>query len=234
MTESVCHRADNFDPGGFDYDRVAGPAQLDLALLDALARPRSAAGGGDPGGGQVGRPPATTTVGTAVRARPMAGPGVRTAAFSTTSSSSATAHLITGVDHFRDAVLSGVDYLFGRNALGQSYVTGYGPGRQPPSPDAGCSVMIMIRASRSHRAGRSQAGPTRCRIPASTAIRGWSACRLSAAIWTSRRQRSPTTSASAGTPRWCGLRSSSRASGRPGPMLFCDRASTTTIRRTRT
>ena len=37
-----------------------------------------------------------------------------------------TAHLITGADHFCDAVRSGVDYLFGRNALGQSYVTGYG------------------------------------------------------------------------------------------------------------
>ncbi|WP_268760887.1 glycoside hydrolase family 9 protein [Cellulomonas sp. Leaf395] len=38
----------------------------------------------------------------------------------------AAAHEITGDAAYRDAVLSGVDYLFGRNALGVSYVTGYG------------------------------------------------------------------------------------------------------------
>ena len=38
----------------------------------------------------------------------------------------AAAHEITGDTTYRDAVLSGVDYLFGRNALGISYVTGYG------------------------------------------------------------------------------------------------------------
>ena len=38
----------------------------------------------------------------------------------------AAAHEITGDPTYRDAVLSGVDYLFGRNALGVSYVTGYG------------------------------------------------------------------------------------------------------------
>jgi endoglucanase len=38
----------------------------------------------------------------------------------------ATAHRITGDGRFRDAVAGGADYLFGRNALGQSYVTGYG------------------------------------------------------------------------------------------------------------
>ncbi|GEK20769.1 glycoside hydrolase family 9 protein [Cellulomonas xylanilytica] len=38
----------------------------------------------------------------------------------------AAAHEITGDASYRDAVLGGVDYLFGRNALGVSYVTGYG------------------------------------------------------------------------------------------------------------
>jgi endoglucanase len=38
----------------------------------------------------------------------------------------ATAHRITGDARFRDAVATGMDYLLGRNALGQSYVTGYG------------------------------------------------------------------------------------------------------------
>lgn len=38
----------------------------------------------------------------------------------------ATAHDLTGERVYRDAVLSGIDYLFGRNALGLSYVTGWG------------------------------------------------------------------------------------------------------------
>jgi endoglucanase len=33
---------------------------------------------------------------------------------------------LTGRDRYRDGVLTGFDYLFGRNALNQSYVTGYG------------------------------------------------------------------------------------------------------------
>ncbi|MFI1990343.1 glycoside hydrolase family 9 protein [Actinoplanes sp. NPDC020271] len=36
------------------------------------------------------------------------------------------AHQITHRSEFRDGVLTGLDYLFGRNALNQSYVTGYG------------------------------------------------------------------------------------------------------------
>jgi len=38
----------------------------------------------------------------------------------------ARAHEATGDRRYRDGVVSGVDYLLGRNALGQSYVTGYG------------------------------------------------------------------------------------------------------------
>lgn len=38
----------------------------------------------------------------------------------------ATAHDLTGARRYRDAALSGLDYLLGRNPLGQSYVTGYG------------------------------------------------------------------------------------------------------------
>lgn len=37
-----------------------------------------------------------------------------------------TAHDLTGNDKYRDAVLSGMDYIMGRNPLSQSYVTGYG------------------------------------------------------------------------------------------------------------
>ena len=38
----------------------------------------------------------------------------------------ASAYDITGRDKYRDGVLKGLDYIFGRNALNQSYVTGYG------------------------------------------------------------------------------------------------------------
>jgi endoglucanase len=38
----------------------------------------------------------------------------------------ATAHMITGDRQYHDAVAIGMDYLLGRNALGQSYITGYG------------------------------------------------------------------------------------------------------------
>ena len=36
------------------------------------------------------------------------------------------AHQVTGDTAYLDGVARGTDYLFGRNALGQSYVTGYG------------------------------------------------------------------------------------------------------------
>jgi len=38
----------------------------------------------------------------------------------------AAAHDLTGENRYRDAVAHGMDYLLGRNALGQSYITGYG------------------------------------------------------------------------------------------------------------
>ncbi|MEU8178159.1 glycoside hydrolase family 9 protein [Microbispora hainanensis] len=38
----------------------------------------------------------------------------------------ATAYDLTGDVKYRDGVLEGIDYIFGRNALNQSYVTGYG------------------------------------------------------------------------------------------------------------
>ena len=38
----------------------------------------------------------------------------------------ATAYDLTGRSRYRDGVLQGLDYIFGRNALNHSYVTGYG------------------------------------------------------------------------------------------------------------
>ena len=38
----------------------------------------------------------------------------------------AAAHRLTGADRFRDGLLGGLDYVFGRNPAGLSYVTGWG------------------------------------------------------------------------------------------------------------
>jgi endoglucanase len=38
----------------------------------------------------------------------------------------AVARLLSGVPRYADAVAAGMDYLLGRNALGQRYITGYG------------------------------------------------------------------------------------------------------------
>ena len=60
-------------------------------------------------------------------ARPApSGPGAPTAGCSTTWWSWAPRTSWAGSSEFLDAVRTGIDYLLGRNALGQSYVTGYG------------------------------------------------------------------------------------------------------------
>ena len=112
--------ADAFDPAGFDFNRVAAPAQLDLALaggighdrilraadrlLDLQARqpwgqPYAPADGWD--WGSNGRILNNLVV-------------------------LAVAHLVSDDPGYHDAVAAGMDYLLGRNALGQSYITGYG------------------------------------------------------------------------------------------------------------
>ncbi|NUU19442.1 glycosyl hydrolase family 5 [Cellulomonas humilata] len=120
------HAADPFDAAGFDFHRVSAPARLDLALhggrledharvvgslrraADRLLDLQSRQPWGQPyapadgwGWGSNGRILNNLVV-----------LGV--------------AHLVTGSTAYRDAVASGMDYLLGRNALGQSYVTGYG------------------------------------------------------------------------------------------------------------
>lgn len=120
------HAADPFDTAGYDFHRVSAPARLDLALhgrrledharvvdgvrraADRLLDLQSRQPWGQPyapadgwGWGSNGRILNNLVV-----------LGV--------------AHLVTSSTAYRDAVASGVDYLLGRNALGQSYVTGYG------------------------------------------------------------------------------------------------------------
>ncbi|MEV6494996.1 glycoside hydrolase family 9 protein, partial [Actinoplanes sp. NPDC051633] len=117
------HTADVFDLGGFDFDRVGALARLDLAtgprrmpghddMVTAAAERLLALQAGQPWGqpyapaegwhwGSNGRVLNNLVV-------------------------LATAHEITGERRFRDAVATGADYLLGRNALGQSYIVGYG------------------------------------------------------------------------------------------------------------
>ena len=72
----------------------------------------------------------------------------------------AAAHEITGDRRFRDAVAAGMDYLLGRNALGQSYVTGYGTDttRHLRTRQFGHD---LDPASRRHRPAPWPAAPTR-------------------------------------------------------------------------
>ncbi len=120
------HTGDAFDVAGFDFDQVAALARLDLAtgtrtlpdhvrvvdsvriaaerLLDLQRRqpwgqPYAPVGGWH--WGSNGRILNNLVV-------------------------LATAHEVTGDRRFQDAVAVAMDYLFGRNALGQSYVTGHG------------------------------------------------------------------------------------------------------------
>jgi len=120
------HTGDVFDLAGFDFDRVAAPARIDLALVPSALPDRDrvrasvvAAGErllalqADQPWGQPYAPPAGWDWGS--NGRILNNLVVLVAA-----------HAISGERRFRDGVAVGMDYLLGRNALGQSYVTGYG------------------------------------------------------------------------------------------------------------
>jgi endoglucanase len=126
LTGSPEHSAEVFDLAGFDFDRVAGPARLDLAT--AALRP--------PDHNRV-----TGSVRDAAerlldlqRRQPWGQPYAPPTGWAWGSNGRilnnlvvlATAHELTGDRRFHDAVAVGVDYLLGRNALGQSYITGHG------------------------------------------------------------------------------------------------------------
>jgi endoglucanase len=123
---SPLHEADVFDPDGFDFDRVAAPARLDLALH----------GTEFPGYVEVKK-----SVGEAAdrlidlqRRQPWSQPYAPEAGWDWGSNGRllnnlvvlVAAELLFADRTYGDAVAAGADYLFGRNALGQSYITGYG------------------------------------------------------------------------------------------------------------
>lgn len=123
---SAQHTADVFDINGFDFDRVSGPARLDLALAG------------------VGLPDHEQVVNSVRRGalqltklqqeQPWGQPYAPHDGWAWGSNGRilnnlvvlAAAAQLTGDAQFQDAVIMGIDYILGRNALGQSYVTGYG------------------------------------------------------------------------------------------------------------
>ncbi|GLW28472.1 endoglucanase [Actinoplanes regularis] len=121
------HTADVFGAGAFDWAATAAAGRLDLALIPnrlpgrdrvklsvvQAARKYLALQDSHPYG--VGYAPANN----------MWDWGSNSIIVNNLVVISA-AHQLTGGREYRDGVLTGLDYLFGRNALNQSYVTGYG------------------------------------------------------------------------------------------------------------
>jgi endoglucanase len=129
VTSSPVHTADVFVPGGFSWQAVSALGRLDLATVDS------------------GLPFAVRKQ---VRQSVIAGADEYLAIersqayglplpagnnFYVWGSNSnilnnmavlATAYELTGQKKYRDGALQGLDYIFGRNALNHSYVTGYG------------------------------------------------------------------------------------------------------------
>jgi endoglucanase len=116
------------DLDGFDFDRVAVPARLDLALGPGRKDSRAAA------------PVVAAVVAAgrrllALQARqPWGQPYAPAGGWAWGSNGRilnnlvviVAAHRLTGDPRFLDATAEGMDHLLGRNALGQSYVTGHG------------------------------------------------------------------------------------------------------------
>ncbi|MET8076699.1 glycoside hydrolase family 9 protein [Streptomyces sp. NPDC005303] len=124
---SPVHTADIFTPVGYDWARTAAAARLDLATVPSKLPGRdkvrqSVVKGAD-------RYLAT------LNAHPYGMPYAPEGNLYDWGSNHqilhngiviATAYDITGASKYRDGALQGIDYIFGRNALNISYVTGYG------------------------------------------------------------------------------------------------------------
>jgi len=124
---SPMHIADVFGPGAFDWASTAAAGRLDLALV-----PNRLPGRSNVRASVVKGADKYLAVQHAQAYQiPYAPPGN---AWDWGSNSAilnnmvvlASAYDITGRTGYRDGVLQGVDYVLGRNALNQSYVTGYG------------------------------------------------------------------------------------------------------------
>ena len=126
LASSDQHTADAFDATGFDFDRVTAPARLDLALVgNELADHQQVVESVRRGADRLLE---------LQRRQPWGQPYAPTEGWDWGSNGRilnnlvviAVASLVSGSSRYADAVAVGVDYLLGRNALGQSYITGYG------------------------------------------------------------------------------------------------------------
>jgi endoglucanase len=126
---SPVHRADVFDPNGFDWGHVAPLGRLDLATVP----------NGLPGSEKQRVRRSIAAAADDLLAlqdrQPWGQPYAPADGFWAWGSTSqilnnlvvmGTAHDLTGSGRYRDAVVEGMDFLLGRNALNISYVTGYG------------------------------------------------------------------------------------------------------------
>jgi endoglucanase len=126
LRSSEQHAADAFAVTGFDFDRVTAPARLDLALLgNNLTDHEQIVDSVRLGAERLLK---------LQREQAWGQPYAPTEGWDWGSNGRILNHLVVmGVEHlvsgsyrYADAVAVGMDYLLGRNALGQSYITGYG------------------------------------------------------------------------------------------------------------
>jgi endoglucanase len=123
---SAEHSADVFDAAGYDFHRVAAPARLDLAMVASPLTDRDRVR-------DAVRQAAQRLLELQQR-QPWGQPYAPPDGWDWGSNGRilnnlvvlASAHQLTGDPRFHDAVATGADYLLGRNALGQSYITGHG------------------------------------------------------------------------------------------------------------
>jgi endoglucanase len=127
VTSSPLHTADVWSSNGFGWQGVAALGRLDLATVPSALPGRAAVRASVVSGAQKYLD--------AITAHPYGVPYQPANNMYDWGSNSqvannmvvlATAYDITGEGRFARAVAQGMDYLFGRNALNMSYVTGYG------------------------------------------------------------------------------------------------------------
>jgi endoglucanase len=126
LLASSQHAADVFDLDGFDFDRVAVPARLELALHGRRLP--------DHDGIRASVLEAADRLLALQATQPFGQPYAPAGGWHWGSNGRllnnlvvlVAAHLLSGSRRYADGAAEGIDYLFGRNALGQSYVTGYG------------------------------------------------------------------------------------------------------------
>ena len=128
IDRSPCHHEEAAELDGFDWNRLTVPAWIDLAT----------SGGADAAAVRTAARGLLITHADRLiavqRRQPWGQPYAPISGWDWGSNGLilnnlivlATAYDLTLDDRYRSAALTGIDYLFGRNALGQSYVTGYG------------------------------------------------------------------------------------------------------------